>query len=368
MIGIVKDRTPPECKTNIFLGPPRLSKLDNDEHFDSSLESDTAGVDSTDTSDCIVFFINEANLCQSPQVRIKVGDNISINAIIGCQLLKEYGININFGKGTFSYVRGGVLKEYTFAAQTKGQELAGDDSQETRNSVCPDTPYSDTPTRAVNSCSPPSQTEAEGCFRERKIVDGTQFFCEEENRSESLKSNNSRELIKGAAGGLVMKEITSKNGDKEEVRNSQRVGYISGNASQKGNLERRYRKNLTVADPIFTPTPDSADPRSLQRQELIAVVEQVDTLCDVERWKLYEVLVKYLSHMTTKPGRCNLFKYKFVVNTDKPIIGYSRPIPFATRSAVWEQIDQMLRDDILETSASPILTFKGRMSYILDAR
>jgi hypothetical protein len=127
------------------------------------------------------------------------------------------------------------------------------------------------------------------------------------------------------------------------------------NAGQKRNLERRYRRNLSVADTIFTPTPESADPRSLQRKELITVVEQVNTLCDVERSKLYEVLVKYLSHMTTKPGKCNLFSYKFQVNHDKPIIGYSRPIPFATRSAVREQIDQMLRDDILETSASPIL-------------
>jgi hypothetical protein len=179
----------------------------------------------------------------------------------------------------------------------------------------------------------------------------------------------------GAAGGLVIGEITSKNGDKEEIRNSQIIGYICDDASQKRDLERRYRKNLTVADPIFTPTPYSADPRSLQRQELIAVVEQVDTLCDVERRKLYEVLVKYLSHMTTKPGRCNLFKYKFEVNTDKPILGYSRPIPFATRSAVREQIDQTLRDDILETSASPILhpltivsKEGGKIRICVDAR
>jgi hypothetical protein len=72
----------PECETSIFLGPPRLSKLNSDENYDSSLESETVGIDSTDTSDCIVFFINEANLGQSPQVQIKVGDTISINAIL----------------------------------------------------------------------------------------------------------------------------------------------------------------------------------------------------------------------------------------------------------------------------------------------
>jgi hypothetical protein len=59
--------------------------------------------------------------------------------------------------------------------------------------------------------------------------------------------------------------------------------------------------------------------------------------------------------MTTKPGRCNLFSYKFQVATDKPIVGYSRPIPFALQPTAWEQINQMLRDDILEISTSPIL-------------
>jgi hypothetical protein len=65
-------------------------------------------------------------------------------------------------------------------------------------------------------------------------------------------------------------------------------------------------------------------------------------------------LVKYLSHMTAKPGKCNVLSYKFQVNTDKTIVGYSRPIPFATRPAVREQINQILRDGMQETSTSPI--------------
>jgi hypothetical protein len=108
-----------------------------------------------------------------------ISSQLTNEAIIGCQLLKEYGISINFGRGTFSYVRGGVLREYTFAAQDKLQEVAGDDQKGTRNSVCPDTPYpgqrtlfpadiENIPARAVNSCFTPSQTETEGCLeRER---------------------------------------------------------------------------------------------------------------------------------------------------------------------------------------------------------
>jgi predicted aspartyl protease len=36
------------------------------------------------------------------------------DAIIGCQLLKEYGININFGRGTIGYVRNGIYKLLNF--------------------------------------------------------------------------------------------------------------------------------------------------------------------------------------------------------------------------------------------------------------
>jgi hypothetical protein len=69
-----------------------------------------------------------------------------------------------------------------------------------------------------------------------------------------------------------------------------------------------------------------------------------------------------------------LFNCKFQVDTDKPIVGYSRLIPFATRPAVWEQINQMLRDDILKSSTCPILNpltvvSKGRKIQIcMEAR
>jgi hypothetical protein len=118
---------------------------------------------------------------------------------------------------------------------------------------------------------------------------------------------------------------------------------------------RIMRRDLPVCDPIPKPELDSSDPRSLQKTELSALVEQVASLSEVQRRRLYAVLVKYLSHMTNKPGRCNLLSYKVQVNTDKTIVGYSRPIPFTLRPAVREQINQMLTDDILETSTSPFL-------------
>jgi hypothetical protein len=55
--------------------------------------------------------------------------------------------------------------------------------------------------------------------------------------------------------------------------------------------------------------------------------------------------------MTTQPGKCKLFSYKFQVVTDRPIVGYSRPIPFALSEAIKSQIDKMV-DDILEIGFS----------------
>jgi hypothetical protein len=91
--------------------------------------------------------------------------------------------------------------------------------------------------------------------------------------------------------------------------------------------------------------------------------------------KLYQVLHRYKDHLTTKPGKCNLFSYEFKVEADKPIIGVSRHIPFALRLAVREQINQMLADDVLEVSTSRVLnpltvvTKKGgEVRICVDAR
>ena len=135
------------------------------------------------------------------------------------------------------------------------------------------------------------------------------------------------------------------------------------------------RQGLDGGESIPKTKPNLSDPRSLQKCDVSVLVEQVSSLSKPQRRELYETLIKYIDHMTTKPGRCNLLEYKFQVNTDQPIVGYSRPIPFALRPAVREQIDQMLQDGILEKSASPILNpltvvnkEGGKIRICIDAR
>jgi hypothetical protein len=62
--------------------------------------------------------------------------------------------------------------------------------------------------------------------------------------------------------------------------------------------------------------------------KLLPIMNNIE---EEKRLKIYDILEKYKDYMVTKPGKCNLFTYKFLVETDKPIIGYSRPIPFSIR-------------------------------------
>jgi hypothetical protein len=198
----------PESETNIFLGPPSPSELAREASSDGELGIKYIERILTDTSACIIFFINEANLCQSPQVEIKVAGRIVINAIldsgsevnllservyekltqsrvdvpvlsvehvlvtasgerlkrikrqalieftvgndlyesvfmvssqlmnkaiIGCQFLKDYGVSINFDRGTFSYVRGTVLRENSFTTKVGLKKVISDDRRVTED-------------------------------------------------------------------------------------------------------------------------------------------------------------------------------------------------------------------------------------------
>jgi hypothetical protein len=66
-------------------------------------------------------------------------------------------------------------------------------------------------------------------------------------------------------------------------------------------------------------------------------------------------LLRYKISFTSKPGRCNKFQYEFKVKPEEQLIGHSRPIPFAVRSAVRAQIKQLLEDKIIEPSDSSYL-------------
>jgi hypothetical protein len=98
---------------------------------------------------------------------------------------------------------------------------------------------------------------------------------------------------------------------------------------------------------------DLSDPRSISSEEISALVWRNMNLINPEKEESIKVLLKYMSYLTAKPGKCTVFGYEFKVNKSTSLVGQSRPIPFSVHSQVREQIQQMLKDDILEISDSP---------------
>jgi hypothetical protein len=120
---------------------------------------------------------------------------------------------------------------------------------------------------------------------------------------------------------------------------------------------------------------EAVDARAMQNSELRSKVEEASCLSPEQKTKLFNVLLTYKNFFTSKPGRCNTFQYEFKVTPEEQLIGHSRPIPFAVRSAVRTQIKQLLEDNIIEPSDSSylnpltIVLKEGRSPRIcLDAR
>jgi hypothetical protein len=103
------------------------------------------------------------------------------------------------------------------------------------------------------------------------------------------------------------------------------------------------------------PNTEHADSRALQETELNALIRANEKLDCSQKEQLVAVLKKYLAYMTTKPGECNVLEYKFNVEIEEHFVQNSRPVPYAIRGVVRDQIRQMLQDGIIETSSSPIL-------------
>ena len=96
---------------------------------------------------------------------------------------------------------------------------------------------------------------------------------------------------------------------------------------------------------------NSLDDRMMTAEKLPAEICENNTLSPQQN-ELYGVLIGYQQHLTKRPGRCNVFEYEFKVKGDMPPTANYRPIPFALRAPVREQIQAMLKDRVLKESYS----------------
>ena len=91
---------------------------------------------------------------------------------------------------------------------------------------------------------------------------------------------------------------------------------------------------------------NSLEDRMITAEQLRAKVCENNILSSQQQKELYGVLIKYQQHLTKRPGKCNMFEYEFKIEGDMPPTANSRPIPFALRAPVREQIQEMGGRDI----------------------
>jgi hypothetical protein len=94
---------------------------------------------------------------------------------------------------------------------------------------------------------------------------------------------------------------------------------------------------------------DPPDSKNVTSEQLRAKIDESD-LSDFQKEQIYALLLKYKNHLTKRPGRYNQFEYKFEMTGDMPKTRNARPIPFALGAQVRYQIQEMLKDGILEKS------------------
>jgi hypothetical protein len=100
---------------------------------------------------------------------------------------------------------------------------------------------------------------------------------------------------------------------------------------------------------------DLRDPRQVSELELKKLIMNKNNLEMPQKENLSEILKRYTEFLTTRPGKCKVYEYKFNITDTTPIIGHSRTVPYSARADVRNQIEQMMDDGILGLSDSLLI-------------
>jgi transposase InsO family protein len=294
-------------------------------------------------------------------------------AILGCDYAHEYGITIDFVNKCLQYEKDGIRKTQLFC-QSRGKREAGSDEvgsngQPTHN-ISPIVPTQ--PIRTETGILPIRFTATQPSCEvphTNPLATGTLInvegrgqpsgFCKNEDiesvRQNALRNNDARCSHDECYEDFEIYEVSRVNRD--EVYSSHVEGSVVRDV-ERNNGESSYggrKGDQFKVGPAGKTEQDVSDPRSLRTADLHALIEVTEGLNNRQKESLSNLLMKYIQHMTSKPGMCRVFEYKFQLSDPKPIVGFSRAIPFAIRPVVREQIKQMIEDDIIEISDSPFI-------------
>jgi hypothetical protein len=120
-------------------------------------------------------------------------------------------------------------------------------------------------------------------------------------------------------------------------------------------LGRYEERNAGDTEPAPDTNKTNKDDRTITTDQIRELINELEDITSDQKQKLAAVLFKYHGNFTKRPGKCKGFEYTFQVQGQGPKSTYSRPLPFALRPAVSEEIRRLMKDDILEESHSSYL-------------
>jgi hypothetical protein len=214
-------------------------------------------------------------------------------------------------------------------------------------------------------------------------MEDSEYLLDDDKECECLLNDDKETLMQQSKRNCFEKVIAVKNergckfcqksfatfAEVKENQNSDslvadKYELIKDNNGNNNEVADRSSLCLTTACPKtddFTSPQDSetnklgTDDRMISEEQLHAKVCKDNRLSTEQQEDLYNVLAKYRQHLTKQPGKCTQFVYEFKIEGSVPHSANSRPIPFALRNQVHEQIQAMLKDGILEESHSAYL-------------
>jgi hypothetical protein len=90
-----------------------------------------------------------------------------------------------------------------------------------------------------------------------------------------------------------------------------------GNYSNARSTDRgAVADHLTCQEPNIPPDVELGDARAISDQDLYMRVDEASSLNVAQKYELFETLLKYRDHFTTRPGKCQLMSYEFSVTSN----------------------------------------------------
>ncbi|PNF31892.1 hypothetical protein B7P43_G07950, partial [Cryptotermes secundus] len=323
-----------------------------------------------ETSDPIVLFINEENFSKSPQIAIKLKNKKAVVAIL------DSGSEVNLiSQESFEQLKDADIEILTLPVQGVNLVTAfGKGSKRIKLQALLEFTIGEELFEAVFLVAPQLNSDVIlGCnfMKEHEVQLNFGSGILEYKRRGQIRSHRFENpetdpqtkaqcvITKFALAPCVKGRHTGEQNSAAYTRDIVQASYPRPDKIRGGTAAGRDDVTLHSEGPLRGPEQqqhDQFDPRDLKEGDLRRIIEQSTTISAPQKSQLFKILIQFLPNFTERPGKCHLFKYHFQVKTDQPLRSFSRPVPFAFRPAVKLQIQNMIKDDILELSNSDVLS------------